>query len=93
MTTTDLSTQLYQVFIKATPEQIWEAITKPEYSVQYFHGSAVEARPERYLSHGPDGARLLADEAAERAHARLGEVPADTSVLAEIVAGLAARTS
>jgi geranylgeranyl diphosphate synthase, type II len=45
------------------------------------------------LAHGPDGARALADEAADRAHARLAEVPADTSVLAEIVSGLAARTS
>jgi geranylgeranyl diphosphate synthase type II len=45
------------------------------------------------LSHGRDGARELADEAAERAHARLEEIPADTSVLAEIVSGLAARTS
>jgi len=45
------------------------------------------------LSHGRDGARVLADEAAERAHVRLEEVPADTAVLAEIVSGLAARTS
>ena len=45
------------------------------------------------LTHGPDRARALADEAAERAQARLGDVPADTSVLSEIVAGLAARTS
>jgi geranylgeranyl diphosphate synthase, type II len=45
------------------------------------------------LEHGPEGARALADEAAERAHARLGEIPADTSVLSGIVAGLAARTS
>ena len=45
------------------------------------------------LTHGADGARRLADEAAERAQARLEAIPADTSVLAEIVAGLAARTS
>ena len=45
------------------------------------------------LTHGVDGARTLADEAAERAQARLAEVDADTSVLAEIVAGLQARTS
>src|SRR5512133_2829363 len=45
------------------------------------------------IEHGPEGARSLADEAAERAHARLAEVPGDTSVLAGIVAGLAARTS
>jgi len=45
------------------------------------------------LEHGADGARALADEAAERAQARLGEIPGDTSVLAGIVSGLAARTS
>jgi geranylgeranyl diphosphate synthase, type II len=45
------------------------------------------------LTHGEDGARRLADEAATRAHARLDAVPADTSVLAEIVDALATRTS
>ena len=45
------------------------------------------------LVYGPENARRLADEAAERARARLGEIPADTSVLEEIVAGLAARTA
>jgi len=42
--------------------------------------------------HGIDGARRLADEAANRARARLDEVAADTSVLREIVDGLAVRT-
>ncbi|HEY4346015.1 MAG TPA: polyprenyl synthetase family protein [Gaiellaceae bacterium] len=42
---------------------------------------------------GEASARALADDAAARAEARLAEIPADTSVLAEIVAGLAARTS
>lgn len=45
------------------------------------------------LEHGIDGARALADEAAARARLRLAQIAADTSVLAEIVAGLAARTS
>jgi geranylgeranyl diphosphate synthase type II len=45
------------------------------------------------VSHGRDGARALADEAAERAHTQLTEIEADTSVLEEIVSGLAARTS
>jgi geranylgeranyl diphosphate synthase type II len=44
-------------------------------------------------SHGLDGARRLADEAAERARSRLAEVDADTSVLREIVDGLAVRTA
>ena len=45
------------------------------------------------LTHGADGARALADEAATRAHERLAEIPADTSVLGDIVAGLATRTA
>jgi geranylgeranyl diphosphate synthase type II len=45
------------------------------------------------LVHGVDGARRLADEAGERALRRLREIRADTSVLEEIVAGLAARTA
>src|SRR3954447_22191485 len=45
------------------------------------------------LAHGPEGARRLADEAAERARARLEAVEADTSVLREIVDGLAVRTA
>ena len=45
------------------------------------------------VTHGEDGARALADEAAERAHARLEGIGADTSVLAEIVSGLATRTA
>src|SRR5436305_1598505 len=45
------------------------------------------------LEVGEDGARRLAGDAAERAKQRLEEIDADTSVLGEIVAGLAARTS
>jgi geranylgeranyl diphosphate synthase type II len=45
------------------------------------------------LSHGEDGARRLADEAATRARGRLAEVPADTATLIDIVDGLATRTS
>ena len=45
------------------------------------------------LTQGEEGARRLADEAAERAQARLAAIDADTSVLEEIVAGLATRTA
>jgi geranylgeranyl diphosphate synthase type II len=45
------------------------------------------------LSHGEDGARRLADDAAARARTRLAQVRADTSVLVDIVDGLATRTS
>ena len=36
------TTQVYQVFIKATPEQIWDAITKPEFTEKYFYGSRAD---------------------------------------------------
>jgi geranylgeranyl diphosphate synthase type II len=45
------------------------------------------------LEFGAVAARQVADGAAERADAKLAQIPADTSVLAEIVSGLAARTS
>ena len=44
------------------------------------------------LDLGEEGARRLADGAAERAQSRLEEVDADTAVLAEIVSGLQSRT-
>jgi geranylgeranyl diphosphate synthase, type II len=45
------------------------------------------------LTHGLEGARRIADDAASRAQARLQAIDADTSVLEEIVAGLATRTT
>ncbi len=45
------------------------------------------------LEVGEERARRLADEAAERARTRLAEIDADTSLLAEIVDGLAVRTA
>jgi len=42
---------------------------------------------------GVEGARRVADEAAERARERLHAIDADTAVLEEIVDGLAVRTS
>ena len=45
-TMTETSVQVYQVYIRATPEQIWEAITTPEFTVKYFHGSIIESTYE-----------------------------------------------
>ena len=41
MTTAD-AFQIYAVYIKATPEAIWDAITKPEWSQQYGYGGLVD---------------------------------------------------
>jgi len=39
MTETETTTQVYEVFIKATPEAIWEGITNPDFTEQYFYRS------------------------------------------------------
>jgi uncharacterized protein YndB with AHSA1/START domain len=44
------TTQVYAVYIKATPEQIWEAITTPEFTERYFHGVRMEIRDGRRWS-------------------------------------------
>jgi len=45
-----------------------------------------------FLVHGAAESQAMAEEAAARAHACLEKIPADTSVLAEIVSDLAVRT-
>jgi len=35
MTSTSPTTQVYRVYIKATPEQIWQALTDPEWTNRY----------------------------------------------------------
>jgi uncharacterized protein YndB with AHSA1/START domain len=55
------TTQIYQVFIKASPEQIWEAITKPEFTEKYFYGARIEYAGDRRRAYGPGG-ELWGDE-------------------------------
>jgi len=56
------TTQVYQVFIKATPEQIWEAITRPEFTEKYFYGARIDATGSRRQTLGPAG-EMWGDEA------------------------------
>jgi len=60
-TTTAQTTQVYQVFIKATPEAIWDAITKPEFTERYFYKARIENSSDGHRSKGPDGS-VWADE-------------------------------
>jgi uncharacterized protein YndB with AHSA1/START domain len=61
-TMTATATQVCSVFIKATPEQIWEAITNPEFTEKYFYASRVELADGRRRAFGPEG-QLWGDEA------------------------------
>jgi uncharacterized protein YndB with AHSA1/START domain len=39
---TTVTTQVYRVYIKATPQAIWDAITKPEWTEKYGYGGRAE---------------------------------------------------
>jgi len=41
-TMTETATQVYRVYIRTTPEKIWDAITKPEWSARYGYGGTVD---------------------------------------------------
>ena len=60
MTSTAQTTQVYSVFIKATPEQIWDAIVKPEFTGQYFYGVPVSVDEKRF--DGQDSAQGIVVE-------------------------------
>lgn len=56
------TTQMYRVYIKATPEAIWEAITKPEWTVQYGYAPLVEYELRaggRFRAHANEGMTAL----------------------------------
>jgi uncharacterized protein YndB with AHSA1/START domain len=53
-TATQTATQVYRVYIKASPEAIWDAITQPEWTQRYGYGGIPEfdLRPgARYVVH------------------------------------------
>ena len=69
-TMTAQTTQVYSVFIRATPEQIWDAITKPEFTAKYFYGCLVDSTFEPgapFLSYSPDRSQLWVDGVVEEA--------------------------
>jgi uncharacterized protein YndB with AHSA1/START domain len=41
-----VTTQVYRVYIKATPEAIWDAITDPEWTQRYGYGGRAEYEPD-----------------------------------------------
>ncbi|HEY3556561.1 MAG TPA: SRPBCC family protein [Kribbella sp.] len=60
MTETSVSsgTLVFQIYIRSTPEQVWEAITSPQFRAKYFYGSTVESDYKvgsRMRSRGPNG--------------------------------------
>jgi uncharacterized protein YndB with AHSA1/START domain len=64
-TLTAQTTQVYQVFIKASPEEIWEAITTPSFTQKYFFGSHITVTPESFTGLDGEGNDLVLGAVSE----------------------------
>src|SRR4051794_5348064 len=40
-----ITKHVYQTYIKATPEEVWDAIIEPSWTRRYFHGTAFDSPP------------------------------------------------
>ena len=59
---------VYSIYIAATPEQVWTALTTAEFSRQYFFGNAVEVEMKRggaFTVLNPEGAVHISGEVFE----------------------------
>jgi uncharacterized protein YndB with AHSA1/START domain len=59
---TGKTVQIYRVYIKATPEAIWDAITKPEWTVKYGYAPLVDydLRPAGpFRAHANEGMKAV----------------------------------
>ena len=64
-------TLVYAIYIKSTPEKVWEALTTGEVSAKYFFGNSVEVEQRvggAYIVRTPDGALHICGEVIECEH-------------------------
>lgn len=64
-----ITRHVYEIYIKATPEQIWQALTDPAFTVRYFHKTAIESG----FAAG-DGYRYVMDNGAPAIEGTIEEV-------------------
>jgi uncharacterized protein YndB with AHSA1/START domain len=60
--------QVYEVYIRTTPEKLWQAITDPEITKEYFYDSAIDStfQPGTPLNRlHPDGSPMLEGQVVE----------------------------
>jgi uncharacterized protein YndB with AHSA1/START domain len=58
---------VYEIYIRTTPEKLWEAITRPELTRQFFHGSSVKSdwKVGSPVTHEIDGKAALEGKVLE----------------------------
>ena len=64
-------TLVYAIYIRSTPEKVWEALTTGEVSAKYFFGNSVEVEQRvggAYIVRTPDGALHICGEVIECEH-------------------------
>jgi uncharacterized protein YndB with AHSA1/START domain len=79
-TQTSVTTQVYRVYIKTTPEAVWSAITDPEWTQRYGYGGRVE-----YDLRAGGAYRAFASEAMKKAGAEMGFPTPDIVVDGEVI--------
>jgi uncharacterized protein YndB with AHSA1/START domain len=78
--TESTTTQVYRVYIKATPEAIWDAITRPEWTERYGYGGLAE-----YDLHPGGTFRARSSEEMRREGAEMGFPIPEVVVDGEVV--------
>lgn len=63
-----IATQSYETFFRATPQQVWDAITRPEHTERYFFGTRVslDARPGGKIEYRMADGALMVDGDVKR---------------------------
>ena len=59
---------VYTIYIAATPEQVWKALTTAEFSRKYFSGFAIDADLKvggAFIARAPDGSEHISGEVIE----------------------------
>jgi uncharacterized protein YndB with AHSA1/START domain len=56
---------IFEIYIRTTPDKLWRALTEPEFTRQYFHGSEIRStlkKGEPFLSTLADGSKMVDGE-------------------------------
>jgi uncharacterized protein YndB with AHSA1/START domain len=79
---TMVTTQVYRVYIKATPQAIWDAITRPEWTARYGYGGRADWQPA--LQPGATY-RGLTSDVMKAAGAQMGRAVPDVAADGEVL--------
>ncbi len=77
---TTVTTQVYRVYIKTTPEKVWDAITNPDWTERYGYGGRSEFDMRPGGTH-----RAMSSDAMKKAGADMGFPVPDVIVDGEVI--------